>query len=269
MHNIIKAFGYLIAALCLFFGLLPFLLYGIFHTGTAALLVFGGLLLALCLCWNLPERTNSDRIHRSLHKASDRRRTQPFRRWKVWRKVFAAGFALCILGAGVLSALMLAAAFDMPDEQAQTVVVLGCQAIGSEPSKMLRYRLDAAQRYLLAHPDAPVVVSGGKNQQEQFSEAEVMKNQLMEAGIAQERIYLEDRSANTEENIRFSAQIIRDNALPAQTAIATDGFHQLRAAVYAKQNGLAPSSLTSVTPWGLLPSYWVREFFGLAKAMFL
>lgn len=267
MHKIIKAFGYLIAAVCLLFGLLPLVFYGIFHTGVAVLLVFGALLLTLCLVWDLPMRYSGRHIHRRLHKASEPRRTRPFRRWRIVRSVLAIGFALCILGAGAVSAFMLSAAFKSPDEQAHTVLILGCQVIGQEPSKMLRYRLDAAQRYLQEHPDAPVVVSGGKNQKEEYSEAQIMQKELMESGIAQDRIYLEDRSSNTDENIRFSTQVISENNLPANIAISTDSFHQLRAAVYAERNGLAPSALTSKTPPCLLPSYWVREFFGLVKAM--
>ena len=132
---------------------------------------------------------------------------------------------------------------------------------------MLRYRLDAAERYLKAHPDAAAVVSGGRSPTEIYSEAEVMKNELVKRGIDASKIYLEDRSANTEENIRFSEQIISENKLPEQTAIATDSFHQLRAAVYANRAGLSPAPLSAKTPWGLLPSYWVREFFALAKAI--
>lgn len=267
MHNFIKALGYLLAIFCLVFGILPPAVYGMFHTGTAVLLVFGGLLFLLCFVWDLPQRHNARQINRRLHKASERRRTPPFHRWKITRSVVAVGFSLCVLGAGALSAWMLSAVWEPPAQTPHTVVVLGCQVIGQEPTRMLKNRLDAAQAELERYPEAPVVVSGGQNKQEEFSEAQVMKQELIKRGIAQERIYLEDGSANTDENLRLSVQVIQENDLPANIAIATDGFHQLRASIYAKQNGLTASPLNAKTPWAVLPSYWVREFFGLAKAL--
>lgn len=269
MRKFLQSAGLAVAAASLFFGLLPLLLYGVFHTGVVALLLFGLLLAALCLFWDPPRREGGIRIRRRLRLVSDRRRAPVPRWWKTVRAIWAAGACVCVLGAVVISALMLSAAFRPAGQETRTVIVLGCQIIGDQPSRMLRYRLDAAEQYLKAHPDAAAVVSGGRSPTEAYSEAEVMKNELVKRGIDASKIYLEDRSADTEENIRFSGQIISENKLSGQTAIATDSFHQLRAAVYANRAGLSPAPLSARTPWGLLPSYWVREFFALAKAILL
>lgn len=267
MRKLLQSAGFAVAAVNLFFGLLPLLLYGIFHTGVAALLLFGLLLAVLCLFWDPPKREAGTHIRRRLRLVSDRRRPPVPRWWKTLRVIGVAGVSACMLGASVISVLMLSAAFQTTGQETRTVIVLGCQVVEDKPSRMLDYRLDAAERYLKAHPDALAVVSGGRSPSETYSEAEVMKNELVHRGIDAARIYTEDRSANTEENIRFSEQVISQNKLPEQAAIATDSFHQLRAAVYAKRAGLSPAPLSARTPWGLLPSYWVREFFALAKAV--
>ena len=72
--------------------------------------------------------------------------------------------------------------------------------------------------------------SGGQNDSEPITEAACIRDTLTEMGIDPARIYLEDKSTSTEENLAFSAQVIAENGLPATAAIASDSFHQLRAA---------------------------------------
>ena len=121
--------------------------------------------------------------------------------------------------------------------------MLGCQVEREGPSLMLARRLEAALRYLEAHPDAPVVVSGGYEERAGTSEAAVMAGWLSGRGIDPARIRLEDRSHSTEENLAFSAEIIEREGLPRALAVATDGFHQYRAAIYAEKNGLTAAAL--------------------------
>jgi len=78
-------------------------------------------------------------------------------------------------------------------------------------------------------------------------------------GIHPDRIYLEDRSRSTEENLTFSAELIRKEGLPTRVAIASDNFHQLRAAVWARRCGLEAESLGCASWWPLGPGYWARE----------
>ena len=42
-------------------------------------------------------------------------------------------------------------------------------------------------------------------------------------------------------------------------AIASDNFHQLRAAVWAERSGLTPYSDGCASPWFLTAGYWARE----------
>ena len=94
-----------------------------------------------------------------------------------------------------------------------------------------------------------------------------MENYLHELGIAAERIRRDDRSKNTRQNIAFSAEIIRQEGLPERVVVATDRFHQLRAGYFCQKNGLQACALCSLTPWGLLPSYEIREMGAWVKAL--
>ena len=77
-----------------------------------------------------------------------------------------------------------------------TVVVLGCKVNGRDPSLMLQRRLEAALPYIKDHPEVPCIVSGGQGNNEEISEAQAMKEWLIQYGVPESQIYLEDRSTD-------------------------------------------------------------------------
>lgn len=162
----------------------------------------------------------------------------------------------------VITYHMVYAAHVKPRQDA-TVVVLGCAVRGGGPSLMLRERLIAAQDYLEENPEAVCVVSGGQGADESISEAKCMYEYLTEHGIASERIYMEDKSTSTRENIKFSAEIIRQNGLPDKMNIVTNEFHEYRAKRIADKQGIETGSISGSTAWWLLPTYYVREMAGI------
>ena len=168
-----------------------------------------------------------------------------------------------VILAAVISAFMIKAENDKPRNEDTTLVILGCQVRNGAPSLMLQGRLEAAYAYLKEHEGVKVIVSGGKGEDEIISEAQCMKEWLVGVGISPDRIYMEDRSVNTEENLRFSKEIIDKNHLPSAITIVTDGFHQLRADILAEKQGIESYNISSHTKFYLLPTYWVREWFGV------
>ncbi|MBQ3915749.1 MAG: YdcF family protein, partial [Ruminococcus sp.] len=78
------------------------------------------------------------------------------------------------------------------------------------------------------------------------------------------RIYREDKSVSTEENLSFSSKIIKENSLPEDITIITDGYHQLRADMLAERLGIKAYNISAHTSRWLVPTYWVREWFGVA-----
>ena len=172
----------------------------------------------------------------------------------------AAGF----ITAAVFSGLMLRQISKTPDK-AYPAVLLGCKVNGSSPSLMLSRRLQAALKYLNENEEAIIVVSGGQGENEDISEAECMKNYLVSNGISESRILMENKSADTEQNLRFSKEILENNGYGNEIVIITDSFHQFRASMIADKLDLKTSSVSAQTPYYLLPTYWVREWFGICE----
>lgn len=230
---------------CLGFGLIPPLFFGIFNSGVLVLLLGAAFFGALLFFWR--------------------------RLGGVARRALILLLAVALAALATLSALMLRQGYFAAPPQGGVVpvVVLGGGLRGERPTLMLARRLHTAAAYLRENPGAICVVSGGQGTDEIIPEAHAMANYLQELGIPGERILLEDKSTNTEENLAFSLAVLREQTGREHTeiAIATDGFHQLRASLYARHVGVSTCySLPARTPWGLMPSYWVREWLALPVA---
>ncbi|MBE6851327.1 MAG: YdcF family protein [Ruminococcus sp.] len=176
--------------------------------------------------------------------------------------VFIGILSLSGVLAVVISGFMIHTMNDKPKEE-NPVVVLGCQVKNGGPSLMLKRRLDAAYAYLTEHPDVPVIVCGGQGPDEAISEAQCMFEYLTGKGIAADRIYQENTSTSTYENLRNAKEILQDESLGSQITIVTDGFHQLRTSMIADDLNLKTSHVSAYTSWYLLPTYWVREWLGV------
>lgn len=155
---------------------------------------------------------------------------------------------------------------NTPPKNDCTVIVLGCQVRGDHPSLMLMERINSAADYLKENPDVKCIVSGGKGDDENISEAECMRRILLEKGISPDRIIIEDRSTNTAENISFSKKIIEENALSKNTAIVTDIFHEYRASKIVKDAGLVYGSVPAKCVWYLFPTFYVRELIAITAS---
>ncbi len=140
-----------------------------------------------------------------------------------------------------------------------TVVILGARTKGLEPGRMLKKRLDAAIKYMKAHNSVKCIPSGGMGDDEEASEAEIMKNYLLDHGITEDRIYMEDLSATTYENLSFSKAIAKSNGLPLSFAIATDRFHQLRSRLICRDIGIKSCCINAETVPYLAVQFWSRE----------
>lgn len=180
------------------------------------------------------------------------------RMWKV--SIFILWIALMV--GFIETGFIVNASRNAPTEES-TVIVLGCRVVGNNPSTMLKARLDAAYDYLIANPNAPVIVCGGQGEDEEISEAQCMYDYLVAKGIVPERIYIEDESTSTRENIAFAKAIIEEEELYENVAIATNDYHELRASLVADREGLESSAISAKTQWHLLPKHYVRELVGV------
>ena len=146
------------------------------------------------------------------------------------------------------------------------VIVLGAQVRGKRVTDSLKRRLDVAFAYAAENPDCILIVSGGQGKDEEISEARAMKHYLCRRGLAKERIYVEEHSFSTYENLKNSREFIKD--MEEKVAIATNDFHVFRALYFARKLGYTHVfGLPSGTKMWLRPNYMVREFFAVCKGL--
>lgn len=174
----------------------------------------------------------------------------------------AVFLSLCLLTAAFLSAGMIKAAKKKPQGN-ETLVILGCEIIGTRPSLMQVERLQAGLEYLQTYPETKVICSGGQGKHEKISEAAAMKEWLLRHQVAEERIIEENRSETTEENIRYSLELMRKLNLAPQAAVCSNEFHIYRASLIAEDLGLKTSAVPAGTAWWLFMTFYVRELYAL------
>ncbi len=182
-------------------------------------------------------------------------------------------FAMLLTAAIFVTAMvettcMVKAAMNKPP-QGTTAILLGCKVRGTSPSRVLRERLDAAYEYLNENPEAVCILSGGKGDDEDISEAQCMFEYLTAKGIAAERLIMEDKSTSTEENIKFSKEILEEKGFGLDVAIITSEFHEYRANVLAEKEGLESYSIASSTSLMYLPTYYIRELYAILEQWIL
>lgn len=150
----------------------------------------------------------------------------------------------------------------LPQEET-TVVVLGCRVKNKKPSLALKERLDKTYQYLNENPKLQCILSGGQGANEEISEAKCMYQYLVSKGIDPHRLYQEDNSTSTRENILFSYQLIKKENLPKAITIITNEFHEYRAQTIARRLNIKSYAISAHTAWWLFPTYFVREIFGI------
>ena len=173
---------------------------------------------------------------------------------------------LGVILATVTGILIGSAASGSPKESCDYVIVLGAGVNGTIPSYILRSRLNTAYLYLRDNPDAVCIVSGGQGSGEDISEAQCMFDDLTDKGIEADRIWMEDKSTSTRENLQYSMELIqsRTGQHPEKAGILTNDFHLYRAGLFAKEQGLTPIGISAETGWLALEiNYFLREIAGV------
>ena len=152
---------------------------------------------------------------------------------------------LGLLAAGAVllyACVLLAMASPEAPQAADCIIVPGAKVVGDAPSRSLQSRLDRAVALYHAGMGEAVIVCGGQGHNEARSEASVMRDYLVQAGIPQERIVVEDQSLNTRENLRFARRLMQAHGWQS-AVIATSDFHAARTLATARQEGLTEVSI--------------------------
>lgn len=177
---------------------------------------------------------------------------------------FLISFVSCIFVLNKFSA-------KEPQAGADAILVLGAGLHGDKVSQALAYRLDEAVAYYFDNQDSILIVSGGQGLGELIPESEAMKNYLIEKGIPENKIIEENKSTNTNENFVFSKTILDSYFENKEYTIVyvTNDFHTFRAGLLAKKAGFQAEGLASPSTPYLLPNFYIREYFSVAKYLVL
>ena len=185
---------------------------------------------------------------------------------KVLNLVLTVLLCLGLIAAGVTEGQILSAAQGGDQTECEYVVVLGAGLHGSTPSKILSERIAAAVSYLKAHPGAQCIVSGGQGAGEDLSEAQYMYDALVARGIDPARIWMEDQSTSTWENLQFTLNLIEEKTgqRPENLGILSSDFHLYRAGLFAQACGVTPVGIPATTEYiSLRINYFLREIAGV------
>lgn len=151
-------------------------------------------------------------------------------------------------------------------DPADAIVVMGAAQYDGRPSPQLEARLDHVLE-LWPEGVAPlVVVTGGNQPGDRFTEAEASANYLTERGVPGESVLREDAGATSYESLAAVADLLAARGLD-DVVIVTDPYHALRSRLIAEEVGLDASvSSTSTSVVTGLSSFTrhLREAGGVA-----
>jgi len=187
---------------------------------------------------------------------------------RYFRRGLTMLLALGVMMGAVTGILIAAGSRGTPDTSCEYVIVLGTGLRGTEPSMILRERLETAAAYLKENPETVCVVSGGQGPGEEITEAACMQAYLVEWGVAPERILLEEKSASTWENFAFSLDVIEEKtqSRPSVVGVISSEFHLFRSGFTADKMGLSIVKIPAGT--GKLSyriNYFLREIAAVWK----
>lgn len=118
-------------------------------------------------------------------------------------------------------------------QKADAIVVLGASQWGGRPSPVFQSRLDQAHKLSENGLASKIILTGGVGQGEEISEAMVGKLFLINKGIKEENIYIEEKGKTSWQSLNEANKILKEQNLQSIILIS-DGFHMMRLRKMAK-----------------------------------
>jgi len=173
--------------------------------------------------------------------------------WKKW--VLACGLgvlAAVFLYYGVTLIQVVSAGRENGPDSAEAIIVLGAAQYDGRPSPQLAARLDHALELYEAGVAPVVMVTGGNQPGDRFTEAEASAQYLVDRGVPETAIMQEGQGHTTYESLDAAADQLLGAGLD-DVVIVTDPYHSLRSRLIAEEVGLkadlSPTPTSVVTGW--------------------
>ena len=184
------------------------------------------------------------------------------RRWPMPIRIL---MYLILAGLAVWTALVAAVcvkeySVPEPDGNTQAIIVLGAQVKpDGTMSLQLQYRVELALEQYRANRQI-IVVCGAQGTNEPMTEAQAMHDYLIENGVPEEDILMEDTSFNTRQNLSNAQKLLGEDV--KKVLIVTSNYHLPRAMALARDIGFEPQGVGA--PIKLI--YWPKNHYREALA---
>ncbi len=154
----------------------------------------------------------------------------------LWLKMCIILF-VCLYTACAVFILFNAKTNPSFDETA--IIVLGSGVSeDNTPTQTAKLRLDMAIEYFNKNENAYIIVTGSFANNSSITEAEAMKNYLIENNIPSDMILTEENSKSTYQNFQNSKEILENNDISSENIVfVSQNFHLYRASYFAKKAG--------------------------------
>ena len=193
----------------------------------------------------------------------------PRRRWL--RRLLWTALTVVLLSAAYLGAVFVEVWRFGREDQARPVdaiVVMGAAQWDGTPSPVLQARLDHALDLYRRGLAPLVVVTGGKQPADRFTEAAVSARFLRDHGVPVGAIVQETQGRTSWQELQAIVPLLRDRGL-RRALLVSDPYHQRRIIGMARELGLQAYSSptrTSPEPFGHLAPHYAAETVGVGVA---
>ena len=149
--------------------------------------------------------------------------------------IFAA--AALVLYVGITFLQVWNASNQAHQDPAEAIIVLGAAQYDGTPSPVLAGRLAHALDLYQAGVAPVMVVTGGKQTGDRFTEAAASFTYLRRHGVPEAAILREEQGANTWEQLAAATRLLRNRGLHS-AVLVSDDYHALRLERIAREIGL-------------------------------
>jgi uncharacterized SAM-binding protein YcdF (DUF218 family) len=188
--------------------------------------------------------------------------------WTLVRRVVLV-LLLVLVGYYLITFVQVWQAAESDDKRpSEAIIVLGAAQYDGRPSSVFKARLDHAFQLYKEGLAPTIVVTGGKQPGDRFTEAQAGANYLIDLGVPDADILRETTSTNSWESLAASATFLHERGI-RRVILVSDPFHSLRIQLIAEELGFDPvtsptrtSPISGLDEWLRYASEAVRVAFG-------
>jgi uncharacterized SAM-binding protein YcdF (DUF218 family) len=185
----------------------------------------------------------------------------------LWLRLAGGAVGVVVLYLGITFAQVWSASRQDHAQPAQAIIVLGTAQYNGTPSPALASRLDHAVDLFQQGMAPLIVVTGGRQPGDVYTEAEASANYLAAHGVPGGAVERETTSTNTYDELAATARFLKARGT-TDVVLVSDPFHSYRIDDIARSLGLHPH--VSPTPTSVFHGFdslkaMVRETVAVAS----